>query len=218
LRWCLSKIRRLLDDREHRRLIASGDAVALDLNDCLVDVIEIADAIEQGISTLTTDRLQALAALFAGDFMAGVEVERSAQFNSWLLAQRRRLRAMHASILEHLVASIPVDAAIFPHLEKWLELFPFDIRPHEILLGALARHARIVEGEEHVAATVRLFEAEGLDWRRIREAWHEARARARSDTVFVAAGRSGPVAHRAGKCGESEPEFRARTLHARVRP
>ncbi len=49
---------------------------------------------------------------------------------------------------------------------------------HETLLNALARRGRIREGEEHLAATARLFEAEGLDHAPLREAWRVARARA----------------------------------------
>ena len=59
---------------------------------------------------------------------------------------------------------------------KWLELAPFDRRVHELLLNALARRGRIREGEEHLAATARLFEAEGLDCTPLRDAWRSARA------------------------------------------
>src|SRR5690349_1040669 len=38
LRWCLSKLRGLLDDPERRRVVAAGDMVVLDLGDCRVDV------------------------------------------------------------------------------------------------------------------------------------------------------------------------------------
>src|SRR4029453_7993327 len=62
------------------------------------------------------------------------------------------------------------------YLEKWLQLAPFDRHVHEILLTALARRGRIREGEEHLAATARLFEAEGLDSVPIRNAWRSARA------------------------------------------
>jgi len=51
----------------------------------------------------------------------------------------------------------------FGHLEKWLQRVPFDPHVHEMLLNALARCSRIREGEEHLKATARLFEAEGLD-------------------------------------------------------
>jgi len=40
----------------------------------------------------------------------------------------------------------------------------------------LARHGRIREGDEHLAATARLFEAEGLDHTPIRDIWREARS------------------------------------------
>src|SRR5438552_1210410 len=41
LRWCLSKIRGVLDGPDCRRLEASGDTMRLDLSDCFVDVLEI---------------------------------------------------------------------------------------------------------------------------------------------------------------------------------
>ena len=69
------------------------------------------------------------------------------------------------------------------YLEKWLELAPFDRRVHELLLNALARRGRIREGEEHLAATTRLFEAEGLDSAPIRDAWRSARAQSDSSAA-----------------------------------
>ena len=40
LRWCLSKLRDILDEPHHPRVRTSDDRVALDLNGCLVDAIE----------------------------------------------------------------------------------------------------------------------------------------------------------------------------------
>jgi TolB-like protein len=70
------------------------------------------------------------------------------------------------------------DGEVFAYLEKWLELAPFDPRVHELLLNALARDGRIREGEEHLAATMQLFESEGLDGAAIRDVWRKARAQA----------------------------------------
>ena len=177
LRWCLSKIRSVLDEPGRRRVEASGDAITLDLADCFVDAIEIARATQQGIETLEPGRLQVLSTLFVGDFLDGLEIDRNAQFNGWLTAQRRRFRVCHAAILEHLVRSLPSESEeVFSHLEKWLELAPFDRAAHGNLLLALARRGRIREGEEHLAATQRLFEAEGLDRTPIRQLWQSARA------------------------------------------
>ncbi len=177
LRWCLSKIRSVLDEPGRRRVEASGDAITLDLADCFVDAVEIARTTQQGIGTLEPSRLQVLSTLFVGDFLDGLEIDRNAQFNGWLTAQRRRFRVCHAAILEHLVRSLPPESEeVFSHLEKWLELAPFDRAAHGSLLLALARRGRIREGEEHLAATERLFEAEGLDRAPIRQLWQSARA------------------------------------------
>jgi DNA-binding SARP family transcriptional activator len=174
LRWCLSKIRGLLGEEGSRRVAASGDAVRLDVADCFVDAIAIARAAEEGIAALTLERQRSLARLFEGEFLAGLEIERSPVFSGWLTAQRRRFRACHAALLEHLAKDAAGDE-VFEYLDKWRELAPFDQRVHETLLGALARRSRFREGEEHVAAAIKLFEAEGLDSAPIRNAWRSAR-------------------------------------------
>jgi DNA-binding SARP family transcriptional activator len=178
LRWSLSKLRSVLDGPgEQRRVESRADTIRLDLADCSVDAIAIARAVADGVEALDRTRLEKLAALFIGDFLEGLEIDRSPAFNGWLIAQRRRLRASRAAILEQLVRTAP-DDEVFGHLEAWLALAPFDRRVHGLLLDALARRGRFREGDEHVAATIRLFEADGLDGAPIREAWRAARTRA----------------------------------------
>ena len=162
LRWCLSKLRGVVDEPDRRRVETSGDTVGLDLADCFVDAIEIARATQEGFEALAPERLGALAALFNGEFLDGFEIDRNPGFNGWLTAQRRRFRGCHVALLERLAGTVTGEE-VFAYLEKWLELAPFDQRVHEMLLDAFARHGRIREGEEHLAATARLFEDEGLD-------------------------------------------------------
>jgi DNA-binding SARP family transcriptional activator/TolB-like protein len=188
LRWCLSKLRRVLDDAGRRRVETGGDTVGLDLSDCSIDVADVTHAAREGIETLNEGRLLALSRHFAGDFLDGMEIERSPHFNAWLTAERRRFRGRHVAILEQLVRKAPGEG-IFGHLEKWLQLAPFDRSVHEILLNALARHSRIPEGEKHLAATVRLFESEGLDAAPIRDAWRVARAQAATPTSAATSAR-----------------------------
>ena len=105
LRWCLSKIRKLLGRPDRRRIVTSGDRVALDLADCFVDVFEIDAAAREGFERLDAKRLAALSGLFLGDFLAGMEIDRCPQFEGWLTAQRRRFRSLHVAVLEHLEES-----------------------------------------------------------------------------------------------------------------
>jgi len=198
LRWCLSKLRKLLDAPGRRRVTTAGDTVRLDLSDCFVDAAEVARATQAGIETLRYERLRELIPLIAGEFLGGLEIERSPLFTGWVTAQRRRFRACHAALLEHL-ANQATGKEAFGYLEKWVELAPFDQRVHELMLRALARGGRLREGEEHLAATLRLLESEGLDGTPIREAWRRMRSQAerhpRIDAVQPAA--VSPVAREA---------------------
>src|SRR5262249_49844866 len=63
----------------------------------------------------------------------------------------------------------------FLRLEKWLQIAPFDVRAHEIMLDALAKAGRLRDAEDHLAQTIRAFETEGIDWVPLRDAWAKLR-------------------------------------------
>ncbi len=154
-------------------IVTQGDTVEADLSDCSVDVLEVAQALQQGVAVLPPARLQALDGLFGRhEFLEGLDLPRSPAFTGWLVAERRRLRAAHAAVLEHWVRALPLAA-----LERWLAIAPFDRRAHEQLLEALASQGRLREAEEHLAATARQYEAEGQDWAPIGHAWRAAKSR-----------------------------------------
>ena len=191
LRWCLSKLRGVLDDEARARVRTDNDAVALDLADCFVDTAELENTLRAGIDTLDVRQLHALSALFAGEFAEGLQTDRNPEFASWLSGQRRRFRLLHVRLLEQLAGRLECDAsARCECLEKWLQVSPFDQRAHELLLRALLQSGRIREAEDHLAATIQLFETEGLDWLPIRACWHEARAQ--MPTIEAAAPASSP--------------------------
>jgi DNA-binding SARP family transcriptional activator/cytochrome c-type biogenesis protein CcmH/NrfG len=180
LRWCLSKVRAIIGAS---RVGSRDESVRLELSDCFVDALEIERAAAAGIGKLAPARAKALVALFSGDFLEGLEIDRCPAFTGWLLAQRRRFQAWRIELLARLADSTPDDEAL-AFLERWLELAPFDVRAHARLLATLARHGRIPEGEEHLAASVRLFTTEGLDSAPLRLAWRSAKARAGGVVCF----------------------------------
>jgi DNA-binding SARP family transcriptional activator len=196
LRWCLSKLRKVLDSPERHRIEAPGDAIGVDLSDCFVDVKHITRALESGLEHLSEEQLRDLDALFVGDFAEGVDIDRSAQFGSWLDAQRRRFRAVHIAVLEQLVKkSTAGSEESFKSLEKWLQLAPFDVRAHDTLLSALWTVGRIQEAEQHLATTIRSFEAEGLEWLPIRERWRSRKRASTSQPIIVKATELKPASH-----------------------
>jgi DNA-binding SARP family transcriptional activator/tetratricopeptide (TPR) repeat protein len=172
LRWCLSKLRDILDEPHHPRVRTSDDRVALDLNGCLVDAIEVASAAETGLEAIDLDRLRSLSRLFIGDFLEGTDIDRSPNFSVWLTARRRRFSTCHAAILEQLAVRLPAGCdEASSYLEKWIEIAPFDRRAHSMLLKALALQGKVGACEEHLATAARLFESEGLDFAPIRADW-----------------------------------------------
>src|SRR5690554_1841322 len=177
LRWCLSKARRLLDEPDRPRIETVGGTVRLDFRDCDVDVVVVGHQMQQDIGKLDSERLRLLLARFNGDFLDGLEIDRSPSFNSWLVAQRRRYRAYRVALLDQLLARLPEGSdESLASLDVWLQHAPFDRRVHELILRALGQRGRVKEGDEHLAATARSYEAEGLDWSPLRDAWREAKA------------------------------------------
>lgn len=174
LRWCLSKIRRVIDAPGRPRVLTVEGTVQLDLADCAVDALDVLRGTEDGVGSLAVERQRQLYELFAGDFLEGLDIDRSPSFDAWLTAQRRRLSGCRAALLEQIVERVS-DEEAFGYLEQWLQLAPFDPQVHERLLMALARAGRVREAEAHLAAASRQFEDEGLDAGVLHHAWRAAK-------------------------------------------
>jgi DNA-binding SARP family transcriptional activator len=158
LRWCLSKIRAFLGPASSDAVETSGETVQLHLEEDAVDALQLAEA-AKAFDRLDIDQLRAAASRFTGDFLEGLEVDRSPLFMSWLTAQRRNFRSLQTTLLEHLARRLPARSSeAVTYLEQWVQLEPTDTRVNAMLLGAFLQNERAVEGERHLHAAARLFE------------------------------------------------------------
>ena len=182
LRWCLSKLRALVDDAERSRVLSLGQAtIALDLSEAVVDTREVEEATAQGLTHATTERLAQLAGLLRGDLLEGIELAESAELSHWLSAQRQHFRTLRMEIARELwQRAVPGSEEAHTRARAWVGLAPFERRAHESLLSSLLQAGRLRDADEHVAATIRSFEREGADWSPLRTWWHVARAEAAS--------------------------------------
>jgi DNA-binding SARP family transcriptional activator len=187
LRWCLSKLRSVLDEAERPRVLATGQSlIALDLSDVFVDAVEADGLAAHGVVEAATERLVEVAELFAGELLESMQID-GPEFAGWLVAQRQRYRALHVAILSELARrAAPASEEKFRRLHAWLRLAPFDRRAHEAMLEALIRCGRPRDAEAHVQATLRAFEQEGLDAAPLREAWQVARSAVAEPAVALA--------------------------------
>lgn len=171
LRGALSRLRALLDEPGRDRVRADGPGVQLDLTDVRIDVRALEAEVRGGPMPDAATR-------FEGEFLEGLEIQRAPAYGHWLLGERRRWRGLQVALLERQVDQLSADSdEALDRIGRWLRLLPHDRRAHERLLQALARRGRLREGDEHLAAAVRLFEAEGQDAAGLSALWRAARAR-----------------------------------------
>src|SRR6187551_913225 len=76
LRWCLSKLRSLVDDADRPRVVANGNTfVRLDLSDVTFDARAVERSAKAGISEATTEQLVFDLSLFRGELLEGLELD-----------------------------------------------------------------------------------------------------------------------------------------------
>src|SRR5271166_5425680 len=182
LRWCLSKIRGLLDDSSHERVKAENDWVSIDAATIEVDALWVAARAEAAISGGDLDLLEELAAKFEGDFLEGFEADRVPLFEAWLVGERQRFQDLHADILSRIIALLPKAGEALPYIRKRLDLLPYDVAAHRDLLTTLAACGRIAEGEAHLEAATHLLKSQGLSSAPLDKAWREQRQMAARET------------------------------------
>jgi len=178
LRWCLSRLRALLDGPRRRVVSAAPALVSLDLGDSMVDAIALDRAVRAGVAGADTPALVAIAERLAGDLLEGTEVD-TAELAGWLLGQRQRLREQSVIVLAELARRAEVaSAAQFRFVEAWLARAPLDVEAHACLLRALLACGRAGDAEAHVGATLRACARDGHDGSALTEAWHAVRREA----------------------------------------
>ena len=186
LRGSLSKLRGLLDEPGRTRVQAEGDAIRLDLADVSVDVLELdrAAARRPGDAGCAWRCARWPRASRASSCRAW-RSPRSAPYSAWLVGQRRRLRALHAAVLEHLAAALPPAGdealACLALVAAARPLRPARARAPARRAGRTRRAARRRRAPRRDG---RLFEAEGQDAGPLAHAWRARQAAPCRATVW----------------------------------
>lgn len=163
LRWCLSKLRGLLDEPGRARVVADRETVGLDLSDVDVD-LHRARAAASNLEALDRDSVCEIAALFLGELLDGLELPEFSEFQAWLTAARGDARQMRIQMLTEAVARLhdqPERALPFARdltllesgeVSQWLRL-------HELL----ERTGRRREAEQQIEVGRRALRERGAD-------------------------------------------------------
>jgi DNA-binding SARP family transcriptional activator/TolB-like protein/Tfp pilus assembly protein PilF len=176
LRWCLSKLRPLIDTPATTRLIADRETVRIDTNSLDVDAIALLQRAQEALQDGAPEVLQSLHTLFRGDFLEGFFLNRAPQFDNWLAGQRHSFSQLRRQLLERLSLALPSDSDdLIQVLRDRIEVAPFDEAAHIELVSALLRRALCGEAEHQIDASVALFQSEGIDPTSLKSAFAVAR-------------------------------------------
>src|SRR5262245_21452080 len=100
LRWCLSKLRTLVNAPTTTRLIADRERVRIDTSSLDIDAISVARRAPMTLTSGSPGGLQSLRASFRGKFLEGLSVDRAPLFDNWLAGERHRFSQLRQQLLE----------------------------------------------------------------------------------------------------------------------
>ncbi|MEJ2132754.1 MAG: ATP-binding protein, partial [Gammaproteobacteria bacterium] len=103
LRWSLSKLRRLVDDADHRRIVADRTNVRFDATDVNVDVSALRALVENGLVAAPIAVLEDAAERYRGNFLEGLELSNFHDFHAWCVAEREQVARAQERLLRTLV-------------------------------------------------------------------------------------------------------------------
>jgi DNA-binding SARP family transcriptional activator/Tfp pilus assembly protein PilF len=182
LRWCLSKIRGLLDTPHHKSLLADRDWVGIDRGAIAVDAWDLAHSAGEILGGQDCDALRAIVVATEGEFLEGLALEGAPIFTTWRDGERHRFANILMRALERLAGLLPQGEEKLGILRQCLMASPFETAWHLALVDSLLAAGHRDEAERHVEAAGKLFERERLDARPLLAAW-----------TRLSAGRSGIV-------------------------
>lgn len=161
LRWSLSRLRPLVDNDIHKRIIADRDSVALDLSGVNTD-ISVIRALARNPEKGSLEALQRAGDAAGGIFMEALDLPDAFEYQAWLIAEREAARLAAKRVLETLIirsAGDPEDAV--GYARKLVALAPEDEEAHATLVRTLVLSGRHQEAASLSAIAEQQLAANG---------------------------------------------------------
>ena len=166
LRWSLSKLRRLVDDKSGQRIVANRTQVSFSPEGAAIDVVALEKFCAQDFSALETSALHSAADNFDGAFLGGLELADYYEFHTWSIGQRQKVASAQASIRHALIERYERDPQQrFGQAQKLVELAPWDETSHVHLIRALVDLGRRSEAQQQADLAARKLEDYGVEAR-----------------------------------------------------
>jgi pimeloyl-ACP methyl ester carboxylesterase/DNA-binding SARP family transcriptional activator len=174
LRWCLSKLRPVIDDENHRRLVSEDGCVEFVPNDAHVDLYAMRAAVDNGLEQVPTEQLLETADEIDGDLLDETALPDFHDFHAWLVAEREEARRLQYAVLDALLDRLTGDPErSLPYARRQVRLRPSDADARARLVRILVDTDRRQEAEQQYRAGMNTIAAAGKDDGALRRAWAE---------------------------------------------
>ncbi|MCB1954083.1 MAG: AAA family ATPase [Rhodocyclaceae bacterium] len=163
LRWSLSKLRRLLEDGEHERILADRTHVGFDVGGIAVDALGLQALAGSDLAQVTTDVLEQAAAEYSGNFLEGLEFPDFHVFHAWYIAERESATRAQTALLRELVRRLVAapDRAL-RHARDLVCIAPYDEGARATLIRLLVAAQHIEEADRQVELGLRMLKEAGV--------------------------------------------------------
>lgn len=163
LRWSLSKLRHLVDDRQHARVLADRNTVGIDSEGVVIDVRELHALAGGDLASISTETLEHAAARYRGNFLEGLEFSNFHDFHTWFVAEREQALRDCARLQTELVRRLePQPERALPHARALVGLFPYEETYRATLVGLLTAARQPAEAEEQYQLGLRMLKEVGV--------------------------------------------------------
>jgi DNA-binding SARP family transcriptional activator/tetratricopeptide (TPR) repeat protein len=175
LRWSLSKLRRLVDDEDRRRILADRSQVSFDSEGVAIDVTSLRDLADEGLAHAAVGDLEEAAARYQGNFLEGLELTHLYGFHAWCVAERELAVRAQVRVLQALIDRLADDPErALPHARALVTRSPYEEALRADLVRLLVRTGRADEAEQQCRLGERMLkEIGGASRGLLAEARHE---------------------------------------------
>ncbi len=161
LRWCLSRLKVVLDAGGTVRLRAEDDSLSVDPEAWDVDARRLR-SLAKAVASADTAALEAAASRFSGPFLADLDLADSIRFESWRVGEEKSLAQARGVVFADLLrrhTDSPEAKARLGHV--WVQQDPLDERPHVAVLEALTALGRKREALAHYERCAQMLRRHG---------------------------------------------------------
>jgi pimeloyl-ACP methyl ester carboxylesterase/DNA-binding SARP family transcriptional activator len=162
LRWCLSKLRPLVNGVDCERIQADRERVTFAPLGARVDFYAVRRAAEREFHTLDVDELSVLVTTLQAPFLADLSLSAQLDFQSWRAGQQEWARRALSLVLRELVQRPHHNVLqLTQYLRDWITIEPYTIEAHVSLIRHLGDTGRKTEAQAQTELSKRQLSESG---------------------------------------------------------